>query len=263
MNQALIFGCGGIGEKCKTYLEELGYEVIAFVDNDKDKWGKLFQGKIIISPKEISSLNYKQIAIGNYKAANSIKRQLLELGVEKDKIIIPFIPNRIFKNESVVISAGLDNVENEQKSDLTLWYKKLGIKILDTELIEKFDGLKSVLKENNIPLSEVCVVSGAVLQVLDLRKSKTFDDIDIIMTSPYRELYGTGLVIVSETCEMHPQNEYDDITDDEIITNPKYHFYYRGLKFIDPKILYKHKLKKGSKEEANLLEVFLKEKGAN
>ena len=37
MNQALIFGCGGIGEKCKTYLEELGYEVIAFVDNDKDK----------------------------------------------------------------------------------------------------------------------------------------------------------------------------------------------------------------------------------
>ena len=181
--------------------------------------------------------------------------------MEKDKIIIPFVPNRIFKNESIVISAGLDNVENEQKSDLTLWYKKLGIKILDTELIAKFDGLKSVLKENNIPLSEVCVVSGAVLQVLDLRKSKTFDDIDIIMTSPYRELYGTGLVIVSETCEMHPQNEYDDITDDEIITNPKYHFYYRGLKFIDPKILYKHKLKKGSKEGANLLEAFLKENG--
>ncbi len=260
MSTALVFGCGGVGKKCKAYLEAHGVEVIAFVDNDNRKWGEFFEGIKIIPPREISSLNYQQIAIGNYKAADSIKQQLLRLGVEEDKIVIPFVPCRVFRNESIPIPDNTESQDTEQETGLTQWYQGLGLKLTDTEFVTKLQDLKSVLHKYNIPSSEVCVVSGAVLQALGLRRSKPFDDIDIIMSSPYRELYGKGLVIVSETCEMHPQNEYD-VADDEIIANSKHHFYYDSLKFMDPRILYRHRLIKGLNAESNLLEVFLKMNG--
>ena len=84
--------------------------------------------------------------------------------------------------------------------------------------------MKEVLFNKNIPRNKVCVVSGAVLQANGLRESKLFDDIDIIMTSDLRELYGRELGVVSEYAEMHPQNEYI-ICDDEIIVNNENHFF--------------------------------------
>ena len=113
------------------------------------------------------------------------------------------------------------------------------------------EDLKKVLSENNISINDVCICSGGVLQAYGLRKSKLFDDIDIIMMSAYRELYGKNLVIVSETAEMHPQNEYD-ISDDEIIRNSENHFIYKGVKFVNPDI-YKRKLSKNPSEELELI----------
>ncbi|SHE95699.1 hypothetical protein [Schwartzia succinivorans] len=253
MSAALVFGCGGVGRKCRGYLEKRGLDVIAFVDNDKHKWGTFFDGIGVISPAEILSLEYQQIAIGNYKAAESIKQQLLNLGVEERKIVVPFVPKKVFKNDSILPKA---NLGEEQESELTRWYKRLGVKLADVDFFKKLQDLKVVLREYNIPLSEVCVVSGAVLQVLGLRESKPFDDIDIIMSSPYRELYGKGLVIVSETCEMHPQNEYD-VSDDEIIEDADMHFVFNGVKFMNPHILCKHLKKSGIREETRILEKFL------
>lgn len=256
MSRALVFGCGGVGRKCRTYLEKHGAEVIAYADNDKRKWGGVFDGIEIIPPEMIASMEYSKIAIGNYKAADSIKRQLIKLGVEEQKIIIPFIPKKIFFNDRITVSNDVDENNDERESGLTKWYQGLGLKIIDAELLAKLRDLKSVLHKYNIPTSEVCIVSGAVLQVLGLRKSKIFDDIDIIMSSPYRDLYGKGLVIVSETCEMHPQNEYD-VSDDQIISDRDAHFCFHGLKFMDPLILYRQRVKMATNEETYLLERFL------
>lgn len=253
MSAALVFGCGGVGRKCRGYLEKRGLDVIAFVDNDKHKWGTFFDGIGVISPSKILKLEYQKIAIGNYKAAESIKQQLLDFGVEESKIVIPFVPNKVFRNDSILPKA---NLGEEQESELTRWYQRLGVKLTDIDFLKKLKDLKVVLREYNIPLSEVCVVSGAVLQVLGLRESKPFDDIDIIMSSPYRELYGKGLVIVSETCEMHPQNEYD-ISDDQIISDGGAHFFYDGLKFMDPLVLYRQRVKMVTDEETCLLKRFL------
>jgi len=258
MNTAIVFGCGGVGKKCKHYLEQRDVKVIAFSDNDERKWGQCFDGIRIIPPAEILSLTCQQIAIGNYKAADSIKQQLLMMGVEKEKIIIPYVPNKVFRNDSIPAPKDPVQLNGEQEAELTRWYQGLGVKLTDDALLKKLADLKLVLHWYNIPVSEVCVVSGAVLQVLGLRTSKPFDDIDIIMSSPYRELYGKGLVIVSETCEMHPQNEYD-VTDDEIIKSKGLHFLCKGLRFMDPLILYRQRARKPADEETILLGRFLSE----
>ena len=125
----------------------------------------------------------------------------------------------------------LDKLEScEYDSENTKSYLEKKIIINDEDFLYKLEDLKQVLKENRIPRENVCVVSGAVLQAYGLRQSKKFDDIDIIMTGDLRKVYGNGLVIVSATAEMHPQNEYA-VSDDEIIRNKQYHFVFHDLKF--------------------------------
>ena len=258
MLDALVFGCGGVGLNCKHYLEKQGIKVIAFLDNDILKWGSFVDGIKVISPDNIFSLSFNLIAIGNYKAAESIKRQLLNLGVNDNKIIIPFVPRRIFNND-VVQHHNKQDISLKE-SELTRWYRSLGINVKDALFLKKIVDLKNTLIKFNIDLQDVCVVSGAIFQVLGLKNSKSFDDIDIIMSSPYRKLYGNGLVIVSETCEMHPKDEYY-ITDDEIINISQNHFFFNDIKFMNPVILYRYLLSTERSKDAELLQSFLYQNG--
>lgn len=237
MSRIIVFGCGGVGSKAKKKLEAEGNTIICFADNSRSKWGKDFEGKKIIAPHTILQENFDYIAIGIYKAVALIKKQLNEMGIEDNRIIVPIEPDRIFPNSEVVSEERLRTLEmSEYLSQNTLGYNDLNIQIKDEAFLKKLEDLKETLIENNIPRASVCVVSGAVLQAYGLRESKEFDDIDIIMTSDLREQYGKGLVIVSERAEMHPQNEYD-ISDDEIILNEKNHFVFRDLKFMCLRIL--------------------------
>lgn len=229
--KAVIFGCGEVGIQAKEKLEAEGMEILAFADNDDCKWNNTFENYKVISPKEISLQPYDFIAIGIYKAVDIIKTQLIRLGIPKEKIIVPIEPPRIFYNPISVSQGELEDLDPfEYESENTRAYLRKQIILNDNEFFHKLDDLKQTLKNYNIPRKKVCIVSGAVLQAYGLRKSKKFDDIDIIMTNDLRELYGKGLVIVSSTAEMHPQDEYI-ILDDEIINNTKYHFVFQDLKF--------------------------------
>ena len=112
--------------------------------------------------------------------------------------------------------------------------------------------MKQILLRYNIPREKVCIVSEAILQVFALRKTKEFDDIDIIMTDDLREKYGKGLVILSDCIEMHAQNLYE-VCENDIIMNTKYHFVENDLKFMHPGILYNY-LKGHNNDEYMLLE---------
>lgn len=228
--KAIIFGCGGVGKEVKKKLELDGIEVIAFSDNDEKKWKDTFEGCMVIRPKDISMFSFDVVAIGLYKAVKEVKRQLLDLGIARERIVIPIEPVHIFKNP-LPVTGQIEELQGEDNvSETTKDYLQKRIVIDDKEFLSKLDDLKQTLKNNNIPREQVCIVSGAVLQAYGLRKSKKFDDIDVIMTDDLRQIYGTGLVILSSTAEMHPQNKYR-ITDDEIIKNEKYHFIFDGLKF--------------------------------
>lgn len=251
-----MFGCGGVGSKTKQKLEAEGEEIICFTDNSRSKWGDDFEGKRVIAPQTILQEDFDYIAIGIYKAADQIKNQLNEMGIEDSRIIIPIQPNRIFPNSEHVSEEKLRTLaKSEYSSKTTHEYKELNIQIEDEVFLKKLEDLKETLIKNNIPRANVCVVSGAVLQAYRLRKSKEFDDIDIIMTSDLRDLYGKGLVIVSESAEMHPQDEYD-VSDDDIILKEENHFVFRDLKFMNLTILYR-KVALSDKEEARLIENFI------
>lgn len=234
MSRYIIFGAGGVGKKCKKLLEGRGHEIIGFADNDSDKWGSLFEEVRVYSPADITSLPYEEVAIGVYKAASSIREQLVGYGVPEANISVPIEPNKVFYNDRIDYDSHLP--DEEGLSNCTRTFLKKRVELNDGDFYDKLEDLKRVLEENNIPFQNVCVCSGAVLQAYGLRKSKKFDDIDVIMTSDYRELYGKGLVIISETAEMHKQDEYD-IPDDEIIGNPDNHFWFQGLKFMNIEFL--------------------------
>lgn len=251
MSRIIIFGCGGVGIKAMHLLLEQGNEIVCFTDNSSSKWGDYCEGKKIIPPEGILEEEFDYIAIGVFKAVHAIKLQLLNMGISEKSIFVPIEPNRIFPLEAN--EECLKELEkDEYMSRNTREYLKRNVYIDDKIFLNKLDSLKETLAQNNIPKEKVCIVSGAVLQVLGLRKSKEFDDIDIIMTSDLRKIYGSGLVIVSDTAEMHVQDEYF-ISDDEIIKKRDYHFACYGLKFIHPQILLKY-TKDKNKTEYDLLQ---------
>lgn len=235
MSSFIIFGSGGVGIRVMELLLSEGNDVICFADNSNIKWGTACEGRRVIPPDKILEQRFDYVAIGAFKASDIIKNQLLGMGISEEKIVVPIKPDRIFPLEIFA----QDKEEPDQDGQIsrnTQEYLNRNIKISDEDFFSKLDDLKQVLKKNNVPLSKVCVVSGAVLQVLGLRKSKEFDDVDIVMTSDLRRIYGSGLVIVSDTAEMHVQDSYY-ISDDEIIKNKAYHFMFFGLKFMHPRIL--------------------------
>lgn len=252
MSRVIIFGCGGVGVEAKRALISEGYEIVCFSDNSESKWGTFFEGEKVISPEQILQEQFDFVAIGVFKAADIIRKQLHELGINDGRIIVPIEPNRIFPARETVPKNELMTLkQSEYTSKNTQDYRALNIEIGDKRFLQNLNLLKKKLIENNIPREKVCVVSGAVLQVFGLRESKEFDDIDIIMTSDLRKLYGTDLVIISNTAEMHIQNQYS-ISDDEIIYDDKNHFAFSELKFMHPAILYQYGTKIKSGEYTSL-----------
>lgn len=81
----------GTGKRCeylieenKTFLQE--QEIVAFADNDQSKWGKLFWGKDIISPRKIKDYQFDFIYIAS-TYYQEIRTQLIyELGIEEEII---------------------------------------------------------------------------------------------------------------------------------------------------------------------------------
>lgn len=369
MKKALVFGAAGVGLKVKKKLENEGIQVIAYSDNDENKWNKELEGILVLPPHDIKIEEYDMFAIGVYKHVEAIKQQLMDMGIQEKTITVPLIPQRLFYNDKyntlcnekgkkmIMIWGGIENcsenlqdslkkvhkkridfqnnfwafqyfvedclmLENPEKGkkfwknctitdfsqlcvdiyyldnikdngDLEREFIQNGQFVFETDnyivnrmienpnteifwkqrlprsfeqgLLLRIEKLKEKMMEYNIPFDEVCVVSGSVLEAYGLREAKKNDDLDIIMTDRFRKLYGSGLVIISEEIEMHPQNELLNIknndilkvSDDEIILNEKYHFWLRGIRFLTLDLLYGHRKSLDDKEELRLINYFL------
>lgn len=369
MIKALIFGAAGVGLKVKKQLENEGIQVVAFSDNDENKWNKELEGILILPPYDIKIEEYDMFAIGVYRHVETIKKQLEDMGIKEKSITVPIIPKRLFYNDKynppyvekgekmIMIWGGIEscseslqnflknvlkkridfqnnfwafqyfvedclmlekpekstkfwkdynvtdflqlcvdiyymndikenrNLEREftqnaqfifetdnyiinrmiENHNTEFFWKQRLPRAFEPRFLLRIEKLKEKMMEYNIPLDEVCVVSGSVLEAYGLREAKKIDDLDIIMTDRLRKLYGSGLIIISEEIEMHPQNELlninDDniykISDDEIILNEKYHFWLRGIRFLCLDLLYRHKQSIGNKEELRRINYFL------
>lgn len=134
MKKVIIFGTGTMSNYLKKSLK-CEIEIVKYVDNDRSKWGKLHHNIEVINPSSIPSLNYDYILIGS-QFNDVIYRQLLEIGVESEKI---FQFMKYIDNCSDYVKLSLDRVKNNEEKIETivtgLSYAEYGI---DLDKYNKF-----------------------------------------------------------------------------------------------------------------------------
>jgi hypothetical protein len=77
----------GTGSTCRRLLDNMNEDinVLAFADNNSDKWNEYCKGKKIISPNKINAYKYDFIAIAS-QFEEDIYLQLLEMNIKREVI---------------------------------------------------------------------------------------------------------------------------------------------------------------------------------
>jgi hypothetical protein len=89
--RAYIFGAGHVGT---TLLAEAKhtYDIIAFLDNDKSKWGKqIVEGFFVQNPETALSTDFDIILVASLAGFNAITAQLSNMGVPSEKICTNYV----------------------------------------------------------------------------------------------------------------------------------------------------------------------------
>ena len=79
----------GLGERFEEYLitvDDKLTDILALVDKDKEKHGKCIAGIKIISPIELTQIQYDSILISSEKYFDEIRTELISIGCDKSKI---------------------------------------------------------------------------------------------------------------------------------------------------------------------------------
>lgn len=90
MATAVCFGAAGGGKRLYQKISEK-YHVIAFVDNDRNKWGGELMGVPIYNPDKLKELDFDYLVITSAPGLMTISKQCGELGIEDGKIITSYI----------------------------------------------------------------------------------------------------------------------------------------------------------------------------
>lgn len=134
------------------------------------------------------------------------------------------------------------------------------VKTANIDFLYSIIEFKIDLLLNNIPLDDVCVVGSSILAAYEIRKN---NDVDFVMSSSCRKRFlSKGVVPFSKNVEMVSENwarskDKDFITDDELITNPRYHFVYMGIRFANLDILLERKMWQGREKDIEDVELIM------
>lgn len=83
----IFFGLGKFYKKRENEIKKINnITIIAFSDNKPELWGHYINNIKVVSPDEILNLQFDAIVITSIYA-NKIEKQLLDLGIKKEKII--------------------------------------------------------------------------------------------------------------------------------------------------------------------------------
>ncbi|MBR5598256.1 MAG: methyltransferase domain-containing protein [Lachnospiraceae bacterium] len=100
MKKVVVFGVGQYLKRVimRDMLAE--YDIIAFCDNDKNKWGSTYNGVEIIAPQNLMDYQFDEILLCTKKYNLEIKEQLVKLyAIPIDKIITIAIPENKYEAE--------------------------------------------------------------------------------------------------------------------------------------------------------------------
>lgn len=82
--RVVLFGTGDYYERYKIWF--INVNVVAVLDNDCQKHGKIIDGTKILPPADVLKIDFHRIYILNFAHSSEILLQLLDLGVERSKI---------------------------------------------------------------------------------------------------------------------------------------------------------------------------------
>ncbi len=89
MKRIILFGASATGKVAYNHYSKCkDIEILYFCDNDKNKKGKSFCNIEVILPEDLQSIEFDEIRISSM-FDDQIVEQLLQLGIEKDKIFRP------------------------------------------------------------------------------------------------------------------------------------------------------------------------------
>lgn len=80
----VVFGTGEIGKAALPLLEK-EYHILFFVDNNKKKWGTMFEGYRVECPDELKKYDCN-VVVSSTKYRREIAGQLRQMGIGKDQI---------------------------------------------------------------------------------------------------------------------------------------------------------------------------------
>jgi len=87
-NGVILFGTGTWGKKAFRFLDENRINIVDVCDNNKNLWGRSFGGLLVESPEESVAHNGNCFfIIANQYSRQEMKKQLLELGIQENRII--------------------------------------------------------------------------------------------------------------------------------------------------------------------------------
>lgn len=118
--------------------------------------------------------------------------------------------------------------------------------VMDSNFISNLENYRQQIINFNININHCCVVGSSILNALNLRKA---DDIDFTLLESIRmHHFDKGVTHIDSLTDVvtfnYPRSfslKNSAITDQQLILQPKHHFYIRGLKFASPYIVLERK----------------------
>jgi hypothetical protein len=92
--KVFIFGSESTGKFILPIVKEQ-YEVLGFLDNNSKRWGLTVEKYEVFSPEKLQSASFDGVVIASLTGINKITKQLLGMGIPKDKIIRDFIETTV------------------------------------------------------------------------------------------------------------------------------------------------------------------------
>ncbi len=90
MAKVVCFGAAGGGRRLYKEISEK-YNVVAFIDNNEEKWGTELFGIEVFSPSVLNELEYDWIIITSAPGLASIYEQCVQMGISEAKIITTYV----------------------------------------------------------------------------------------------------------------------------------------------------------------------------
>lgn len=99
--KAIVFGATPSAWEDYDEIKK-SYDIVAYCDNDHNKWNTYMDNIKIISPQDIFEYQWDEIIVISLSAMNVIKKQLLDMGVPQNRINTSFIDYKVRARENFV-----------------------------------------------------------------------------------------------------------------------------------------------------------------